>query len=96
MENMKCHSSQNGRPPKTLRNIVIAVFVVGGGYYLWMQHRAHVLQYLPFAFFLLCPLMHLFGHGAHGGHGGHDDSSEKSDSSDHAGCHHQKNQKQEG
>lgn len=69
MENMKCHSSKNGGPPKTLRNIAIVVFAVGGGYYLWTQHQAHVLQYLPFAFFLLCPLMHLFG--GHGGHGGH-------------------------
>jgi hypothetical protein len=68
MENMKCHSSQHGGPPKTLRNIAVAVFVAGGGYYLWMQHRAHVLQYLPFAFFLLCPLMHLFGGHGHGGH----------------------------
>ena len=50
--------------------IAIAVFAIGGGYYLWMQHRAHVLQYLPLGFFLLCPLMHLFG--GHGGHGGHE------------------------
>jgi hypothetical protein len=45
-------------------------FALLGGYYLWAQHRAHVLQYWPLAFFLLCPLMHLFGdHGKHGGHG---------------------------
>ena len=65
MENMKCHSNQNSHPPKTLRNFAIGVFVVGGGYYLWMQHRAHVLQYWPFALFLLCPLMHLFPGGCH-------------------------------
>ena len=45
--------------------IVGAVFAVGGGYYLWTQHQAHVLQYAPLGIFLLCPLMHLFG-----GHGG--------------------------
>ena len=44
------------------------VFAVGGGYYLWMEHRAHVLQYGPLLLFLLCPLMHLFG--GHGNHGG--------------------------
>ncbi len=62
-----------------MRRFAILVFAVGGGYYLWMQHRAHALQYLPFAFFLLCPLMHLFGgHGHHHSeedhrdHGGHD------------------------
>lgn len=53
----------------SVRWIVGLVFAVLGGYYLWMQHRAHVLQYLPLAIFLLCPLMHLFG--GHGGHGGH-------------------------
>ena len=53
-------------------------FAVLGGYYLWMQHRAHVLQYLPFMFFLLCPLMHLFGgHGGHGNHGGNNGRDEK-------------------
>ena len=60
------------------KTIAIFVFVVGGGYYLWMEHRAHVFQYLPFAFFLLCPLMHLFG--GHGGHEGHDHSKEKGNS----------------
>ena len=50
--------------PKIFQWIATGIFVVGGGYYLWMQHRAHVLQYLPFAIFLLCPLMHLF-HGHH-------------------------------
>lgn len=58
-----------------LKTIVIAAFAAGGIYYLWFQHRAHVFQYLPFAFFLLCPLMHLFG--GHGGHGGHDHSKDE-------------------
>ncbi|MBI3252389.1 MAG: DUF2933 domain-containing protein [Candidatus Omnitrophica bacterium] len=59
------------------RTAAVWVFAVGGGYYLWMQHRAHVFQYLPFAFFLLCPLMHIFGgHGGHGGHRGHDHSAD--------------------
>lgn len=79
-------------PKNKWRWILIAVFAVLGGYYLWMQHRAHVFQYLPFAFFLLCPLMHLFGHSSHGGHGdshGNPDSAK----SDHADCHHGKNKK---
>lgn len=50
----------------------------GGIYYLWFQHRAHVLQFVPFAFFLLCPLMHLFG--GHGGHGGHNGGHSHGDS----------------
>lgn len=43
------------------------VFAIGGVYYLWTQHQAHVLQYWPLAAFLLCPLMHLFGHKHHRG-----------------------------
>ena len=76
---MSCGHEHGGAeksgPPNALKIFVIAGFAIGGGYYLWMQHRAHVLQYLPVAFFLVCPLMHLFG--GHGGHGGHDHSAEK-------------------
>jgi len=39
---------------------------VVAGYYLWEYHSQHVLAFLPFAIFLVCPLMHLFGHGGHG------------------------------
>ena len=66
----------HGSPAKNLGRIIAGlVFAVGGGYYLWMQHRAHVLQYLPLAFFLLCPLMHISGgcHGKHDAHGGSGD-----------------------
>ena len=46
-------------------------FALIAGYFLITEHRAHVVQYLPFLFLLACPLMHLFhGHGGHGGHGG--------------------------
>jgi hypothetical protein len=34
-------------------------------YYLWTEHRAHVIQFLPFLFILACPLMHFFMHGKH-------------------------------
>ncbi len=72
---MDCHQKSSDLSHKW-RTVAILVFAVGGGYYLWMQHRAHVLQYFPFVFFLLCPLMHLFG--GHGGHGGHDHSADNS------------------
>ncbi len=62
MENMKhCHA-------KKLSWIAYAIGAVGVGYFLWV-HQAHVLQYVPYLFLLLCPLMHLFGgHGEHGRH----------------------------
>lgn len=46
-------------------------FVLIAGYFVITEHRAHVVQYLPFLLLAACPLMHLFhGHGGHGGHGG--------------------------
>lgn len=64
-----------------MKRIIITIFAVGGGYYLWMQHRAHVFQFLPLAFFLLCPLMHIFGHGSHG-------KNHDNESGDQKGGHH--------
>ena len=47
-------------------------------YFLWTEHRAHVVQFLPFLLLLACPLLHMFhGHGGHGGHGGHDQHEDK-------------------
>lgn len=50
-------------------------FALIAGYFLLTEHRAHVVQYLPFLLILACPLLHLF-HG-HGGHGGHDEKDKK-------------------
>ncbi len=41
-------------------------FLAIGGFFLFTEHRAHALGLLPFALLLLCPLLHLFGHGGHG------------------------------
>lgn len=51
------------------------VLAAVGGWFLWTEHRAHLLGFLPYAFLLACPLMHVFmhhghGHGSHHGHGG--------------------------
>jgi hypothetical protein len=52
---------------------VLTGFVLIAGYFLWTEHRAHVLAFsswLPWLLLALCPLMHLFMHHGHGGHGG--------------------------
>jgi YHS domain-containing protein len=54
---------------------VFVGFPLIAGYFLITEHRAHVIQALPFLLLLACPLLHLF-HG-HGGHGGHGDDKEK-------------------
>lgn len=41
------------------------------GYWLWTSHRGHLAQWWPYAFMLVCPLMHLVMHRGHGGHGAH-------------------------
>lgn len=58
--------------------LVLAGFLVVGGYFLWTEHEAHVklaVPYLPYLLILLCPLMHLFMHHGHdhSGHGDHKD-----------------------
>jgi len=52
--------------------LVLIGFLAIAAFFLWTEHRAHLLGILPYALLLLCPLLHLF-HGGHGGHGGTDD-----------------------
>lgn len=37
-------------------------------FFLWEEHSAHILGVLPYAVFLLCPLIHLLMHRRHGDH----------------------------
>ena len=61
------------RTPAPLRRWVFWAFLALAAFYLIVEHRAHVvsLSWLPLGFLLLCPLMHVFGHGGHGSHGGY-------------------------
>jgi hypothetical protein len=49
--------------------LVLLAFVAIAAFFLWTEHRAHVLGVLPWLLVAACPLMHLFMH--RGGHGGH-------------------------
>lgn len=53
---------------KTLAGARLAflAFIAAGGYFLWTEHRAHLLGALPYLLLLLCPLMHIFMHRGHG------------------------------
>lgn len=33
---------------------------------LWSSHKVHILDFLPYTIFLLCPILHLFLHRKHG------------------------------
>lgn len=54
------------------RRWVVWGFLALAGFYLLTEHRGHLagLSWLPIAFLLLCPLLHMGMHGGHGGHGG--------------------------
>ncbi len=41
-------------------------FLLVIAYFLWTEHRAHVIQFLPFLLLAACPLMHIFMHHGHG------------------------------
>lgn len=48
------------------RQPALYVCLVIIGFYLWSEHRAHVMGALPYLLLLSCPLMHLFMHHGHG------------------------------
>jgi hypothetical protein len=37
-------------------------------FFLWEEHRAHILGIAPYVLLLMCPLIHLFMHRGHAGH----------------------------
>jgi drug/metabolite transporter (DMT)-like permease len=48
----------------------LLVFLAIAGFFLWEEHEAHILGYLPLILLLgMCLGMHFFMHGGHGGHG---------------------------
>jgi hypothetical protein len=55
--------------------VLIAVL----GYFLIMEHWAHIVPWLPWLILLACPLMHVFMHRGHGGHHGPPGDGSKGD-----------------
>ena len=56
----------------------LCLFLAIAAFFLFEEHRAHILGAVPYALLLLCPIIHLFMHrghnddrGAHSRHGGH-------------------------
>ena len=74
------HDHQTNGRWNAVSKYVFIGFALIAGYFLITEHRAHVVQYLPFLLLLACPLLHLFhGHGGHGGHGEDERSSGSAD-----------------
>jgi Protein of unknown function (DUF2933) len=52
--------------------IALIGFLAVATFFLWGEHRVHIVAVLPWALLLLCPFLHFFMHGGHGGHGSHE------------------------
>ncbi|MEE4377143.1 MAG: DUF2933 domain-containing protein [Candidatus Competibacteraceae bacterium] len=61
------HESHGQKRGLSSTNWVLIGFLLIFGYFLFMEHRAHVWEYLPWILLIACPLMHFFMHGKHGG-----------------------------
>jgi len=69
-----------GAPPgrgasrwRTRHGVTLIGFLAIGAFFLFSEHRAHALAFLPFVLVGACLLLHLFhGHGSHGAPGARD------------------------
>ena len=63
------------RSPGVIAGLMLPAIAL---FFLLREHWAHVSGNWVYLILLLCPLMHLFGHGGHhGGHRSNDTDSEK-------------------
>lgn len=67
MDHSQEHQHETDRHARRGKWILIGFSLVAA-YFLYTEHRAHVLGALPYLLLLACPLMHLMHHG-HGHHG---------------------------
>jgi hypothetical protein len=73
------HTEQGAHCAPRGYNWILVAFLAIAAFFLFTEHRAHVLGILPYLFLLACPLMHLFMHHGHGDddqHAHHHGSSE--------------------
>lgn len=54
---------------KTRFGVILLLLLGIAGYFLWTEHRAHVIGFLPYTLLLLCPLIHVFMHRGHNNRG---------------------------
>lgn len=66
------HQHDDTDPTPRRGKWVLIGFLLIAGFFLFTEHRAHLLGLFPFLLFLVCPLMHLLHHGH--GHGHHNNN----------------------
>ena len=57
----------------------VCIFLAIAGFFLWEEHRAHVLGILPYLLLAACPFVHLFMHRGHGHHHHHSGGADSTD-----------------
>jgi Protein of unknown function (DUF2933). len=86
--NMQEHSHNQHRTgwfqSRTTTWVLLGILAMGV-FFLIKDYPAQLLSVLPFALFLLCPLMMLFIHHGHGGHTDHDQPGEHEEQSPEGG-----------
>jgi hypothetical protein len=56
----------------------LCFFLAVATFFLWEEHKAHILGLLPYVLLLLCLIVHPFMHRGHGSHGaGHSERDER-------------------
>ena len=55
----------NSIVPSNRVTLVLVVFLVMAGFLLFSEHKAHILNALPWLILLACPLLHIFMHHGH-------------------------------
>jgi hypothetical protein len=60
------HQAEGDEQPDSRWKWSLAGFLAVAAFFLWTEHRAHLLGILPYLLVLACPLMHIFHHAGHG------------------------------
>ena len=60
------HNGTSFRNPPVV--IALCLFLAIAAFFLWEEHRAHVLGILPYLLLAACPVIHLFMHRGHHRH----------------------------
>jgi hypothetical protein len=67
--------------------LALCVFLAIAAFFLWEEHRAHLLGAIPYLLVLLCPAVHLFMHRGHGHGSAHAAGQPKHQSHEAGGRH---------
>lgn len=68
-------SHRSGEPLSRNTKLALLSALAIAGFFVLREHWNHALGLAPYLVLMLCPLMHLFGHGHHHGHEHHDPES---------------------